>query len=93
VPNSFNEAMSSFDYIFWKEAVNSEIDSILFNNTWELVDLQLGSKTIGCKWIFKKKLSDGSIDKYKARLLAKGFRQRVVIDFFILTPLSHVFPL
>ena len=38
-PQTFKEAMSSSDSSFWKEAVNSEIDSILRNHTWELVDL------------------------------------------------------
>jgi hypothetical protein len=42
-----------------------------------------GSKPTGCKWIFKKKMkSDGSIDKYKARLVVKGFRQSKSIDYF-----------
>jgi hypothetical protein len=41
--------------------VINEMDSILSNNTWILVDLSLGSKTIGCKWVFRKKYStDGS---------------------------------
>ena len=53
------------------------MDSIVSNGTWELVDLPPGCNTIGCKWIFKKKLkSDGAVDKFKARLVAKGFRQK-----------------
>ena len=53
---------------FWKEAVSSEIESILQNHTWELVDLPSSCKPLGYKWIFKRKLkADGSIDKYKAR--------------------------
>ena len=40
-------------------------------------------KSIGCKWVLKKKLKpDGTIDKYKARLVAKGFKQKENIDFF-----------
>ncbi|GKE58086.1 calcineurin B-like protein 4 [Tanacetum coccineum] len=47
------------------------------NHTWELVDLLSGCKPLGYKWIFKKKMKvDGTIDKYKARLAIKGFRQQ-----------------
>lgn len=75
--------MSSSDSVFWKEVVNSEIESITYNDTWELADLPLGSKTIGCKWIFKKKIkADGTIDKYKARLVAKRYKQNEGVDFF-----------
>ena len=53
------------------------------NHVWELVDLPLGTKPIGCKWIFKRKLKvDGSIDKYKARLVANGFTQKKYIEYF-----------
>uniref|UniRef100_A0A2N9HK96 CCHC-type domain-containing protein n=1 Tax=Fagus sylvatica TaxID=28930 RepID=A0A2N9HK96_FAGSY len=46
-PNTYNEAMASRDAAFWREAVNDEMDSILSNNTWVLVDLPPGSNTIG----------------------------------------------
>ena len=53
----------------------------MHNHTWEIVDLPLGAKTIGCKWVFKRKLKlDGSIEKYKARLVAKGFKQKKGVD-------------
>ena len=53
------------------------------NHVWELVDLPPGTKAIGCKWIFKRKLkADGSIDKYKTRLVAKGFSQKKDIRYF-----------
>ncbi|KAL6311666.1 hypothetical protein AAG906_022598 [Vitis piasezkii] len=69
--------------LFWKEAINSEIESIMHNHTWKLVDLPPGNKHLGCKWIFKKKMKpDGTIDKYKARLVAKGFKQKESLDFF-----------
>jgi hypothetical protein len=66
-----------------EKVVNDEIDSILSNNTWILVNLPLGSKPIGCKWVFRRKYnSDGSIQTFKVRLVAKGFRQNEGIDYF-----------
>ena len=76
-PKTFKEAMASRDSAFWKDAVQDEMDSIMSNHTWELVDLPHGSKPIGCKWVFKRKYnSDGTLNTYKARLVAKGFRQK-----------------
>ena len=47
------------------------------------MDLAPSAKTIGCKWIFKRKLKqDRSIEKYKACLVAKGFKQRKDVDYF-----------
>ncbi|KAK1612436.1 hypothetical protein QYE76_036109 [Lolium multiflorum] len=61
------------DADYWKEAVRSEMDSILANGTWEVTDRPYGCKPVGCKWVFKKKLRpDGTIEKYKARLVAKA---------------------
>ncbi|WVY96922.1 hypothetical protein V8G54_029073 [Vigna mungo] len=76
-------AIRSQDATFWKEAINDEMESILGNNTWILVDLPPKCKPIGCKWIFKRKMkADGTIDKFKARLVAQGFRQKPGIDYF-----------
>ena len=82
-PKSFKEAMSSPKAPYWKEAINDEVESILQNHTWELVDLPPGSKPLGYKWIFKKKMKvDGSIDKYKARLVIKGYKQKEGLNYF-----------
>jgi hypothetical protein len=82
-PSNIKEAMKSRDATFWKEAINDEMESIMFNKTWILVGLPSGSKPIGCKWIFKEKMKlDVSIDKFKASLVAKWFRQSKDIDYF-----------
>jgi hypothetical protein len=82
-PTTIEHAYSSPDADLWKEAVKSEMDSIMSNGTWEVVDQPYGCKPIGCKWVFKKKLrSDGTIERYKAMLVAKGYTQKEGEDFF-----------
>nr|GEY03635.1 zinc finger, CCHC-type [Tanacetum cinerariifolium] len=82
-PKTLSEAMASRDVAFWKEAIQSKIDSIMQNDTWKLTDLPPGCKALGCKWILKRKMKvNGSIDKYKSRLVIQGFRQKEGIDFF-----------
>ncbi|WVZ54108.1 hypothetical protein U9M48_004964 [Paspalum notatum var. saurae] len=83
-PTSISEAYASPDADNWKEAVQSELDSILSNGTWELTERRpYGCKPVGCKWVFKKKLRpDGTIEKYNARLVAKGYTQKECEDFF-----------
>jgi hypothetical protein len=76
-PTTIEQENSSPDADLWKEAVQSEMDSIMSNGTWEVVDHSYGCKPIGCKWVLKKKLrSDGTIERYKARLVAKGYTQK-----------------
>ena len=70
------------------------MESLISNRTWKLVDLPPGckSKTIGCKRVLRKKLKlDGLIDKFKTRLLAKGFKQKADLDFFdTVSPVTRI---
>jgi len=61
---AYEEAIRSIDFSLWKEVIKSDLDSIVSNQTWELVELPKCCKPISSKWIFKRKLKlDGSIDK------------------------------
>ncbi|GKD75377.1 hypothetical protein Tco_1333659, partial [Tanacetum coccineum] len=63
-PKTFDKEMKSRDVVFWREAINDEMDSIMGNNTWVLADLPPCCKPLGCKWIFKRKLKDVSQLEY-----------------------------
>jgi hypothetical protein len=54
-PSTIEDAYSSLDADFWKEAIRSEMDSIMYNATWEVVEHPYGCNLIGSKWVFKKK--------------------------------------
>ena len=82
-PQTLKEAVTSLEALLWKEVINSEVESILSNHTWKLVDLPPGNKPLQCKWIFKRKMkADGAIDKYKAKLVVKGYKQQEGLDYF-----------
>ncbi|KAL8118599.1 hypothetical protein AgCh_016205 [Apium graveolens] len=81
-PVTYNEAMSSVDSEKWHSAMKSEMESMYTNQVWTLVEAPEGVKPIGCKWVYKRKIgADGQVETYKARLMAKGFKQRQGIDF------------
>ncbi|GJV80523.1 retrotransposon protein, putative, ty1-copia subclass [Tanacetum coccineum] len=66
----------------WIDAMNAEIQSMMDNMVWVLVDLPPGCKTVGSKWLFKKKTDmDGIVHVYKARLVAKGYTQLYGVDY------------
>lgn len=71
IPNEVTEAMASPE---WLKAITEEIEALQKNNTWDLVLLPKGKKTVRCRWVFSIKYKvDGSIERYKARLVAKGY--------------------
>ena len=66
----------------WNITVNEEINALEKNGTWVLTELPQGKRTVGCKWIFTVKYnSDGSINRFKAQLVAKGFTQSYGVDY------------
>ena len=81
-PKTMNEALSSEYATEWKAAADSEYMSLIENDTWDLVELPPDQKSIGCKWIFKvKHTSDGTVERFKGRLVAKGYAQEYGIDY------------
>ncbi|KAJ4818592.1 Retroelement pol polyprotein-like [Rhynchospora pubera] len=78
-PDHFGEAMKDIN---WRKAMQTEIEALERNNTWSIEDLPSNKKAIGCKWVYRIKYnSDGSVERYKARLVVLGNRQVEGIDF------------
>ncbi|KAM1753554.1 hypothetical protein ACFX12_006125 [Malus domestica] len=78
-PETFEEASQSSE---WMIAMKEEIDALQQNQTWDIVPKPRDVKPISCKWIYKiKHRLDGSIERYKARLVARGFSQQYELDY------------
>lgn len=81
-PKTYNEAICSKFKNEWLAAMQEEITSLEQNGTWELCNLPESRKPVGSKWVFKvKKNTDGSIQQFKARLVAQGFSQKYGEDY------------
>ena len=62
--------------------MEEEITALDQSQTWELVPRSRYIKPISCKWVYKiKRRTDGSIERYKARLVARGFSQQYGLDY------------
>jgi hypothetical protein len=65
--------------------MQEEYDSLMTNNTWTLVPLPTNKKLVSCKWVFKiKQGANGEVERYKAKLVGRGFTQTYGVDDFIL---------
>ena len=76
-PTSYEQALKSHHYQYWKEAMESEIEAMYRLDAWELCDLPPDRKAIGSRWVFKLK-DDG---RFRARLVARGFTQLEGLDY------------
>jgi hypothetical protein len=78
-PRDYAEASQQQE---WRDAMDVEFKALQENKTWHLVPRKTTENIIDSKCVYKvKRYADGSIDRYKARLVVKGFRQRYVIDY------------
>ncbi|XP_074305190.1 uncharacterized protein LOC141640232 [Silene latifolia] len=78
-PRTYFEAIKKDE---WKVAMANEIEALERNGTWKIVELPKGKRPIGCKWVYKiKHKADGTIERYKARLVAQGFTQVEGVDY------------
>ncbi|TPX52123.1 DNA-directed DNA polymerase, partial [Powellomyces hirtus] len=84
-PQTYKQALSSDDAPKWTEAINAELKSLHTNETWEVINpksLPHNQRPIRTKWVFKiKRDLNGQPQRYKARLIVKGFKQRYGIDY------------
>ncbi|GJV49575.1 retrotransposon protein, putative, ty1-copia subclass [Tanacetum coccineum] len=81
-PANYKAALLDPESDKWLNAMNVEMQSMKDNEVWDLVDLPPNGKTVGSKWLFKKKTNmDGAVHTYKARLVAKGYTQTTRIDY------------
>ena len=68
--------------IRWRDAMKSEIHALKTNETWTITQFPLGKKAFGCKWVYKiKHKADGSVERFKARLILLGNHQNEGINY------------
>ncbi|KAH9803716.1 hypothetical protein KPL71_001892 [Citrus sinensis] len=73
---------SDSDVALWMTAMQEEIEALHKNKTWELIPLPHGRKAIGNKWVYKiKRDGNDQVERYRARLVVKGYAQKEGIDF------------
>jgi hypothetical protein len=81
-PTSYRQSQQSPDRESWHKACEEEMEAHQVNGTWEVVKLPAGKRAIGSRWFLKVKYNaDGSLERYKARLVTKGYSQRPSFDF------------
>jgi transposase InsO family protein len=83
IPNDWFEARNSPQWVYWKEAMNEEMDSIESHETFEYCHKPSHAKVIPLKWVYAIKTDGfGDVIRFKARLVAQGCKQRPGVDYF-----------
>jgi len=81
-PKTLAEALRRLDGPLWKAAAEKELESLKARGTWKLTWVKTGKALVANKWVFTvKRRADGTIERYKGRLVAKGFSQRPGLDY------------
>ncbi|KAJ4715305.1 Retrovirus-related Pol polyprotein from transposon TNT 1-94 [Melia azedarach] len=82
-PSTYKEAVTCTESTQWLAAMGDEMESLHKNQTWELTKRPRDKKIVTCKWVYKKKEGETSVEgiKYKARVVASGFTQREGVDY------------
>ena len=81
-PQTYKAAMRLLNTKYYKQATEEEMQSIITNNVFKLVNLPQDRHAITAQWVFKKKMGvDGQVVKYKARIVGRGFQQHEGLDF------------
>jgi hypothetical protein len=79
LPKSYRSALKDTN---WHSTMVDEFTALKNNRTWDLVPCPPGANVVSGKWIFRHKLKpDGSLDRYKARWVLRGFTQRAGVDY------------
>lgn len=81
VPKTAEEALSGSQVEEWRDAMLEELPNMEAQSTWEIVKRQRECYVIGSRWVFAVKKVDGKVVRFKARLVAQGFRQMYGIDY------------
>lgn len=81
-PFSYREAIQGPEAKRWKQAMKEEMEAHKKNKTWDLAARPPGARILANRWVYKIKIkADGTTDRYKARIVTKGYQQREGVDY------------
>ena len=81
IPINYDDVQGRHDEAEWRKAINSELQSMAENQTWEVVRREPNMKPLTSRWVFRKKNEADGSARYKARLVVRGFLQKEGVDF------------